>query len=79
MGPPTLTLAEAAAWLDPPLTPGQLHAIIKALGIVPAGSRPNGGPGRPQATYHAATLMRLHAAIIPFLHDSRDVHPGVTD
>jgi|SRR5262249_5427792 len=32
----TLTIDEAAGWLDPPITARQLRAIVRALGITPA-------------------------------------------
>ena len=63
----TLTLGEAAAMLDPPVTARQLRAIIAALHWQPAGQRRDGRPGRPAARYNAADLMRLHAALAPWL------------
>ena len=63
-----LTLAEAAAVLEPPVTEYQLRHIIHQLpGITPAGARRQGRPGRPELTYRAADLMRLHAALVPWL------------
>lgn len=61
------TLAEAATILDPPMTEAQLRAITGALGWQPDGSRYSGRPGRPAATFEAAKIMRLHAALLPFL------------
>lgn len=62
-----LTLAEAAAWLDPPLSYGQLAEIVHALpGLRPAGNRPT-GRGRPVYTYDAGELMELHSRIRPWL------------
>lgn len=61
-----LTLAEAATLLDPPMTERQLRAIVRALRWQPAGWRHN-GHGHPYATYQAADIMRLHAALLPFL------------
>lgn len=66
-----LTLAEAAVILDPPMTAGQLRAIIAALGWKPAGNRHTGRRGRPWPVYDAARLMELHAALAPFLPDNR--------
>jgi hypothetical protein len=62
----TLTLAEAAAILDPPVTERQLRAIITALGWQPDGHRRNGRAGRPAPTYSATRLMELHTALLPF-------------
>jgi hypothetical protein len=66
----TLTLAEAAQVLDPPMTEQQLRQIVRALGWEPGGERGNGHPGRPgrqKATFDAAEILRLHAALVPFL------------
>jgi len=67
-----VTLAEAATLLNPPMTEPQLRAIIRALGIPPAGTRPNGYRGRPQHTYPWAELARLHAALVPWLQITYD-------
>ena len=69
------TLAEAATVLDPPMTEQQLRLIITALALSPAGSRYTGRAGRPQATYDAATLLRIHAALLPWL-ESGNVTAG---
>ena len=66
----TLTLAEAAAILDPPLTEKQLRAIITQLGWPPDGHRRTGRIGHPWPTYDAAKLLQLHAALMPFMHKS---------
>jgi len=63
----TLTLSEAAAMLDPPMTERQLRAIVAALHWQPSGQRRDGRPGRPAARYDAADLMRLHDALTPWL------------
>jgi hypothetical protein len=63
----TLTLAEAAQVLDPPMTEQQLRAIVTALGWQPDGHRHTGRAGRPMACYDATRLMQLHAAVAPFL------------
>jgi hypothetical protein len=62
----TLTLAEAAQVLDPPLSERQLRDIVRALCWEPDTVRRTGRPGKPVAAYDAARLMKLHAALIPF-------------
>ncbi len=62
-----LTLAEAAQVLDPPVTEAQLRAIVRALGWQPDDWRRTGKPGRPVPAYDSADLMRLHAALTPFM------------
>ena len=64
----TLTLAEAAAILDPPMTERQLRAIITALAWQPDGHRRTGRIGHPWPAYDATRLMQLHAALVPFIH-----------
>ena len=63
----TLTLAEAAQVLGPPMTAAQLRAIVAALGWQPEGHRITGRSGRPAACYDATRVMQLHAAVAPFL------------
>jgi hypothetical protein len=68
----TFTLAEAAEALTvigPPLSEGQLRGIVTALALTPAGTRRRGPghPGRPERTFDAAALMRIHAALQPWL------------
>jgi hypothetical protein len=63
----TLTLAEAAMVLDPPMTEQQLRAIVTALGWQPDSHRHTGRAGRPMAAYDATRLLQLHAALAPFL------------
>jgi hypothetical protein len=62
-----LTVAEAATVLDPPLSEQQLRAIVRAVGLLPCGRRYTGRAGPPAATYDAEKIIRLHAAITPFL------------
>jgi hypothetical protein len=66
----TLTLAEAAAILNPPITERQLRAIITALAWPPDEWRHTGRAGHPAAAYDATRLMRLHAALLPFTSNS---------
>ncbi len=61
------TVEEACQVLDPPMRPGQLRQILAALRIEPAGNRYTGRAGRPHATWDAATIMALHAALAPWL------------
>ena len=63
----TLTLAEAAAVLEPAITEAQLRQIVTALGWKPAGWRRRTGRGHPWPEYDAARIIRLHAALLPFL------------
>jgi hypothetical protein len=69
----TLTLAEAAQVLDPPVSERQLRAIVGALGWRPCGHRRTGQAGRPAARYDAGELMKLHAALAPWLASSEPV------
>jgi hypothetical protein len=65
--PVTLTLAEAATVLEPPMTERQLHAIVvDGLLWQPGGLRHTGRSGRPRNAYNATRLMQLHAALVPF-------------
>ena len=62
-----LTLAEAAELLHPPMTERQLRAIVRSLRWQPAGWRHN-GHGHPYATYRWDDIVKLHAALLPFMH-----------
>jgi hypothetical protein len=64
------TIDEAVTVLDPPMTHRQLADLIAALRIRPVGKRPQPRRGRPTLTYDAAELMRLHAAVAPWLKPS---------
>lgn len=66
----TLTLAEAAMVLNPPVTEAQLRAMVAALGWQPHGMRRTGRAGRPLPEYNATRLLELHAAMVPFLTDN---------
>jgi hypothetical protein len=63
-----LTLSEAAAVLDPPVSEQQLRQIVTALGWKPHGWRRRVTRGHPFPTYDATEILRLHAAMVPFLH-----------
>ena len=71
MKPVALTLAEASQVLDPPMSADQLRQIVSALGWKPAGNRHTGKRGRPWPVYNADELLRLHAALVPFLANDR--------
>jgi hypothetical protein len=62
-----LTLAEASAVLDPPISERQLRQIVTALQWVPCDYRRTGRPGHPHPAYDAAEIMKLHSALIPFM------------
>jgi len=62
-----LTLAEAAAVLNPPLPEKHLRQIITILAWQPAGWRHTGQPGHPFPLYDWGDITRLHAALVPFL------------
>ena len=62
----TLTHAEAAQVLEPPLSERQLRDIVRALGWQPSGHRHTGRPGKPVAVYDWAKITRLHAALAEF-------------
>ena len=62
-----LTIREAATWLDPPITEEQIAALIRVAGVKSTGQRRTGKRGRPELTYDAAELMRLHRAIMEWL------------
>jgi hypothetical protein len=64
----TFTLGEASQVLDPPVSERQLRQIVTALGWKPDGWRRTGHRGHPFPTYDATELLRLHAALVPFLH-----------
>ncbi len=64
----TWTIAEAAAWLDPPIEEERLHWIIRALRIQPVRmSRPQARRGRPVDHYAVAEIIDLHRAVMRWL------------
>ena len=71
----TLTLAEASEILEPAI---DLAPVVKVLGWQPSGHRYTGRAGRPAPCYEAAKLMRLHAALVPFLGDIDVRYPRAT-
>jgi hypothetical protein len=68
---PLWTVDEAAAYFAEggvPIEARRLKGIIRALGWTPAGYTPSGEQGgRGKAMYLISDLMRLHAAIAPFI------------
>jgi hypothetical protein len=62
-----LTLGEASEVLSPAMSEAQLREIVHALRWRPDGHRYTGKDGRPPACYSADRLMRLHAALVPFI------------
>jgi len=68
------TLAEAATLpeIGGHLGEDQLREIVHALRWQADGQRRSGKSGRPCRTYEAGRLMRLAAALAPFLGDARD-------
>ena len=64
---PDVTLPEAAAILQPPITAAQLRAFVTALHIQAVGHRHTGRPGHPYPVYPWGELSALHAALTPWL------------
>jgi hypothetical protein len=68
---PLWTLEEASAWFAEsgiPIETERLRLIIRALKWKPAGATPSGqAGGRGQARYPIADLMKLHAAVAPWI------------
>ena len=73
---PALTLAEFAAWADPPIAQAALELIVRGIHthdsarLAPVGRRrrqPGSPGGRPAATYDAAELMLLHRDLLRWL------------
>jgi len=60
-------MAEAASWLDPPLSEEQLTGLARALRLRPAGYRARANAGRRARTYDAGLLMILHALLLPWV------------
>ena len=63
------TLREAATVLNPPVTERQLRQIVTALGWKPDSHRHTGKGGRPADCFPAERILRLHAALVPFLDE----------
>jgi hypothetical protein len=62
-----LTAREIADLLDPPVTTRQVMCIVQLLGLKPCGYRRSGQRGRPAALYEPAAVMKVHAALVPYL------------
>lgn len=62
-----LTVDEAVAWLDPPITREKLRALIDVDEVPARGVRRRLGPGRPALTYSFAELALVHAANVPLM------------
>jgi len=62
-----LTLADAAAILDPPIGERQLRQIVTALRWQPCGHQGSGRPGHPRPLYDLTEIVKLHAALVPWL------------
>jgi hypothetical protein len=66
-----MTLAEAAAFLHPPVSARQLHQVVAALPqFRPVGTRarlPGSVGGRPVYTYDADQVIELHSALARWL------------
>lgn len=71
---PALTIAEAAPMLNPPITERALRDIVRALHIPPSGQRRNGQAGKPPYEYDWAELVKLHAALVPWLASRPSFH-----
>jgi hypothetical protein len=67
-----LTLREAAAEMDPPMTEKQLAGLVHVVGLRPRGFRRTRSAGRPARTYPAGALYRLHASVAPLLAEFRE-------
>lgn len=59
-----LTITEAVAAFDPPVSEDRLRLLVRAMAVQPCGQRRNGHAGRPEATYDARVLMKLHALLV---------------
>jgi hypothetical protein len=83
---PAWTVEQACTWFadggipidpDPARAPARLRLLIRALKLTPVGKTESGEQGGlGKALYDVADLMRLHAAIAPWLVMSRRQDPG---
>lgn len=76
MGIAGLTIRELADLLDPPVTADQVKHMVRAVGLRPCGHRRTGRKGRPTALYDATVILRVHAALVPFMNGSQVRLPG---
>lgn len=58
------TISDAEAQLDPPMTPGQIRAMIDLFAVEPNGSRHTGRRGKPFPTYDPSALQQAHAIVV---------------
>lgn len=56
-----MTVRELADHLDPPMSAGQVSALIRVAGIQPSGVRHNRRPGHPFRTFSEAAVRAEHA------------------
>lgn len=59
----SLTLAEFAAWAQPPISERRMWHGVKFAEIKPDGRRRKTTSGQPALTYPAGELIRLHGAL----------------
>ncbi len=67
-----LTLREAAAEMDPPMTEKQLAGLVHVVGLRPCGFRRTRTAGRPARTYPMAALYKIHRQVAPLLAEFRE-------
>jgi hypothetical protein len=70
MIPVAWTIEDAVRFLIPPMTMGEVQALVVAARIPSIGWRRRPTGGRPPREYDAALIMRAHAGIAPLLADS---------
>lgn len=63
------TISDAAAQLDPPMSPGLVRAMIDLFAIDPNGRRHTGRRGKPLPTYDPSHLQQAHALTLRARND----------